>query len=215
MSISVALESVPYLLRGTASTVLLSAAVIVLGTIGGFLLGLLRFVPWRAVVTLVTALVEGVRAVPLLLLLFFTFFGLPSIGVQIPTLPAAVLAMSLWMMVNTAEVVRGGIQSVPRGQFEAAASTGLTGFQAMRYVIVPQAVRRMLPPFVGLTTILIKDTSLAAIIGVFELTRATQETIERTFRSFELYLTAAAIYFAICFPLTQLSRRIEGRLDRS
>jgi len=84
----------------------------------------------------------------------------------------------------------------------------------MRHVIVPQAVRRMIPPFVGLCTILIKDTSLAAIIGVFELTRAAQETIERTLRSFEIYMVAAAIYFLICFPLTQLARRAESRLQR-
>src|SRR3989442_6914114 len=84
----------------------------------------------------------------------------------------------------------------------------------MRYVIVPQAVRRMIPPFVGLCTILIKDTSLAAIIGVFELTRAAQETIERTLRSFEIYTVTAAIYFVICFPLTRLAQRAEARLAR-
>ncbi len=84
----------------------------------------------------------------------------------------------------------------------------------MAYVVFPQAVRRMIPPFVGLCTILIKDTSLAAIIGVFELTRAAQETIERTFRSFEIYLTAAAIYFVICFPLTRFAQRAEARLLR-
>src|SRR5438874_12905545 len=84
----------------------------------------------------------------------------------------------------------------------------------MAYVVFPQAGPRMIPPFVGLCTILIKDTSLAAIIGVFELTRAAQETIERTFRSFEIYLTAAAIYFVICFPLTRFAQRAEARLLR-
>jgi ABC-type amino acid transport system permease subunit len=123
--------------------------------------------------------------------------------------------MSLWMMANTAEVVRGGIQSIPRGQAEAARSTGLSGLQTMRYIIFPQAIRRMLPPFVGLCTILIKDTSLAAIIGVFELTRAAQETIERTFRSFEIYLLAAAIYFCLSYPLSLLAQRAEARLQGS
>jgi ABC-type amino acid transport system permease subunit len=98
---------------------------------------------------------------------------------------------------------------------EAATSTGLTWGQAMRYVIFPQAVRRMLPPFVGLCTILVKDTSLAAIIGVFELTRAAQETIERTFRSFEIYLAVAAIYFCLSYPLSVLAQRAESRLQRS
>jgi len=214
VSWSVVTENLPYLLRGTVSTVAIAAGVVVVGTAGGVVVGLLRFVPGRVLAAAVGWVVEVVRAVPLLLLIFFIFFGLPAIGLKIPTFPAAVLAMSLWMTVNTAEVVRGGIQSIPHGQLEAARSTGLSGLQAMRYVIFPQAVRRMIPPFVGLCTILVKDTSLAAIIGVFELTRAAQETIERTFRSFEIYLAAAAIYFAICFPLTQLAQRAEARLQR-
>ena len=214
MSWSVITQNLPYLLRGTVSTVAIAAGVVVVGTAGGVVVGLLRFVPGRVLAAAVGWVVEVVRAVPLLLLIFFIFFGLPAIGLKIPTFPAAVLAMSLWMTVNTAEVVRGGIQSIPHGQLEAARSTGLSGLQAMRYVIFPQAVRRMIPPFVGLCTILVKDTSLAAIIGVFELTRAAQETIERTFRSFEIYLAAAAIYFAICFPLTQLAQRAEARLQR-
>lgn len=214
MKVAVVAETLPYLLQGTVSSIALALAVIVLGTAAGVALGLLRFVPWRGLVALVAWGVELVRAVPLLLLIFFIFFGLPALGLRIPTFPAAALAMSLWMAVNTAEVVRGGIQSIPRGQFEAARAVGLGGVATMRYVIFPQAVRRMIPPFVGLCTILVKDTSLAAIIGVFELTRAAQETIERTFRSFELYLMAAAIYFAICFPLTRFAQRAEARLLR-
>ena len=214
MSWSVAVENLPYLLRGAASTLLISLGVVMLGTAAGVVCGLARFLAWRWLAAGVMGVVEFVRAVPLLLQIFFVFFGLPAIGLRIPSFPAAIVAMSLWMMANTAEVVRGGIQSIPRGQFEAASSTGLSALQTMRYVIFPQAIRRMLPPFVGLCTILIKDTSLAAIIGVFELTRAAQETIERTFRSFEIYLVAAAIYFLICFPLTQISQRAEARLQR-
>lgn len=211
---TVAPDDVRHLLRGTVNTVVIAAAVIAVGTVAGVVLGLLRFVPWRWAREIVRLVVELVRAVPLLLLLFFIFFGLPAVGVRIPTFPAAVLAMSLWMAVNTAEVVRGGIQSIGRGQFEAARSTGLSELQVMRHVVFPQAVRRMIPPFVGLCTILVKDTSLAAIIGVFELTRAAQETIERTFRSFEIYCLTAAIYFAICFPLTRLAQWAETRLGR-
>jgi His/Glu/Gln/Arg/opine family amino acid ABC transporter permease subunit len=212
---SVIIDNLAYLLRGAVSTVEISAAVILLGTSAGIATGLLRFVPWGAVRAAIGWTVEVVRAVPLLLQIFFIFFGLPAIGVKIPTFPAAVLAMSLWMMANTAEVVRGGIQSIPRGQTEAARSTGLSGLQTMRHIVFPQAIRRMLPPFVGLCTILIKDTSLAAIIGVFELTRAAQETIERTFRSFEIYLLAAAIYFCISYPLSLLAQRAESHLGHS
>lgn len=214
MNWTVIQENLPYLLRGTTSTLIIASGVIVLGTSAGVVAGLLRFVPWRWLVTATAWTVEFIRAIPLLLQIFFVFFALPALGLELPPYPSAILAMTLWMMANTAEVVRGGIQSIPRGQHEAARSTGLSALQTMRYVIFPQAVRRMLPPFVGVCTILVKDTSLAAIIGVFELTRAAQETIERTFSSFELYLTAAAIYFVICFPLTQFSQRAEARLQR-
>ena len=210
---SVLVQSLPHLLRGTVSTLALAAAVLAVGTALGLAVGLLRVLPGRAG-TVVGGAVELVRAVPLLLLLFFIFFGLPALGVRIPTFPAAVLAMSLWMAANTAEVVRGGVQSISRGQFEAARSLGLGWASTMRFVILPQATRRMVPPFVGLCTILVKDTSLAAIIGVFELTRAAQETIERTLRSFEIYGAAATIYFALCFPLTRLAARLETRLGR-
>ena len=209
------LASLPYLLRGAVSTVMIAAAVTVLGTATGVVVGLLRFTPWPWLGRATAWLVELVRAVPLLLLIFFIFFGLPALGIKIPTFPAAVVAMTLWMTVNTAEVVRGGIQSIPFGQFEAGRAAGLSELQMMRHVIFPQAIRRMIPPFVGLCTILVKDTSLAAIIGVFELTRAAQETIERTFKSFEIYLAAGAIYFVICFPLTRLAQRAEARLQRS
>ncbi len=214
MSWAVVQENFAYLWQGAAATAVLAAGVIVLGTAAGLVMGLLRFLPSAAARAVVTAVVEVVRATPLLLLLFFIFFGLPAIGVRIPTWPAAVLAMSLWMTVNTSEVVRGAVQSIPRGQSEAARSTGLTAIQTVRYVILPQALRRMLPPFVGLCTILVKDTSLAAIIGVFELTRAAQESIERTLHPFELYLTAAAIYFCLCFPLSVVADRAERRLQR-
>jgi len=210
---SVLVQSLPHLLRGAVSTLALAAAVLAVGTALGLAVGLLRVLPGRAG-TVVGGAVELVRAVPLLLLLFFIFFGLPALGVRIPTFPAAVLAMSLWMAANTAEVVRGGVQSISRGQFEAARSLGLGWASTMRFVILPQATRRMVPPFVGLCTILVKDTSLAAIIGVFELTRAAQETIERTLRSFEIYGAAAAMYFALCFPLTRLAARLETRLGR-
>lgn len=215
MNWSLIAEAIPYLLYGTVFTVLLSAAVLVIGTVTGVAVGLLRFAPSRIVATGVGWIVEFVRAIPLLLLIFFIFFGLPTIGLDIPTFPAAILAMSLWMLANTSEVVRGGIQSIPRGQMEAARSTGLSGLQAMRYVIFPQAVRRMLPPYIGLCTILIKDTSLAAIIGVLELTHAAQQTIARTYMALEIYLIAAAIYFCLCYPLSVLARRVEARLQRS
>ena len=206
-------ESLGYLIAGLRATVVLGATALVTGTILGIVWGLLRVLPSRAVQRVMTAVIEGVRAVPLLLQMFFIFFGLPALGIKMPVFLSAALAMTLWMGANLGEVIRGAVESIARGQFEAGYSTGLGYVQVMRSIILPQALRRMLPPYVGLCTILLKDTSLAAIIGVFELTRAAQETIERTFRSFELYVTVAAMYFVLCFALTSVSRLLERRVS--
>lgn len=200
-----------YLFKGALVTIQIALISIVLGTIAGFFLGLLRFVPSAAIRSLTAWVIEIVRAVPLLLMLFFIFFALPAIGLDVPTGIAAALAMSLWMTMNTAEVVRGGIQSIAPGQREAGMATGLSGIQIMRYVIVPQAIRRILPSYIGLCTMLTKDTSLAAIIGAFELTRATQEAIARTYDSLGFYLIAAFVYFCLCYPMSAFSRYLERR----
>lgn len=214
MSWQTAFDALPYLLYGTMFTILLSMAVLLLGTVSGIAVGLLRFVPSRFVRKSVAWIVDIIRAVPLLLLIFFIFFGLPSVGIELSTFPAAILAMSMWMLANTAEVVRGGIQSIPPGQWEAARASGLSELQMMRYVVFPQALRRMLPAYIGLCTILVKDTSLAAIIGVLELTYTAQQTIARTYMALEFYLIAAAIYFCLCFPLSWLAGRAERHLQR-
>lgn len=213
MNIQAYAEWSDYLLKGALVTVQIAAVSVLLGTVVGFFLGLLRFVRSRVVRSTVAWMVEIIRAVPLLLMLFFIFFALPAIGLDVPTGIAAALAMSLWMAVNTSEVVRGGIQSIPKGQWEAGTVTGLSRAQIMRYVIVPQAIRRSLPSYIGLCTMLTKDTSLAAIIGAFELTRATQEAIARTYDSLGFYLIAAAIYFCLCYPMSVFSRRLEKRLS--
>jgi His/Glu/Gln/Arg/opine family amino acid ABC transporter permease subunit len=205
-------ESFGYLLAGARATLLLSATALLTGTGLGIVWGMLRVLPVPTLQRFMVGVIDGVRAVPLLLQMFFIFFGLPAVGVQMPVFVSAALAMTLWMAANLAEVMRGAVESIQRGQFEAGYSSGLGYAQVMRWIILPQALRRMLPPYVGLCTILIKDTSLAAIIGVFELTRAAQETIERTFRSFELYLTIGAMYFVLCFALTLLSRALERRV---
>jgi His/Glu/Gln/Arg/opine family amino acid ABC transporter permease subunit len=211
MNIGPYVEWSDYLLKGALVTIQIALASIAIGTIAGFLVGLLRFVPSSTIRSIVAWTVEIVRAVPLLLMLFFIFFALPVIGWDIPIGLSATLAMSLWMTVNTAEVVRGGIQSISAGQKEAGMATGLSGVQIMRYVILPQAVRRILPSYIGLCTMLTKDTSLAAIIGAFELTRATQEAIARTYNSLGFYLIAAFIYFCLCYPMSAFSRYLEKR----
>ncbi len=202
-------RNLPYLLSGVKFTIALACLVIVIGTFLGILLGLFKLSKNRLVRYPASFIVELTRDTPIIMQMFFIFFGLPALGVRLQTFPTAALAMSLFAAGNSAEIVRGAIDSLPTGQFDAAKSLGMNYLQMMIYVIIPQALRRMIPPMMGLFTTLIKDTSLAAIIGAFELTRAAQEVIERTYHSLEIYLVAAAFYFIICYPLSYYTRRIE------
>ncbi len=207
----VVVSSAPYLARGFWGTVTLGLLVMALGTALGVLVGLLRLsrgVPYA----LATAFVELFRDTPLLMQIFFLFFGLPALGIRLNAFVAAAVAMTFFAAANAAEIVRGAIQSIPRGQMEAARALGLSYLQSMRYVILPQATRRMIPPMMGLFTTLIKDTSLAAIVNVFELTTAARQVVERTLASFEIWLTVAGLYFFVCYPLSLLTQRLERRL---
>lgn len=207
----VIVKNLPYLLSGVKFTLALACLVILIGTFLGLLLGLFKLSQSRLVRTPASFVIEMTRDTPIIMQMFFIFFGLPALGIRLNTFPSAALAMSLFAAGNTAEIVRGAIDSLPAGQFDAAKSLGMNYLQMMIYVIIPQALRRMIPPMMGLFTTLIKDTSLAAIISAFELTRAGQEVIERTFHSLEIYLVVAAFYFIICYPLSYYTRKLEKR----
>ena len=210
-NLEVIVKNLPYLLSGVKFTLALACLVIIIGTFLGTLLGLLKLSKNRLLRYPASFVIEITRDTPIIMQMFFIFFGLPALGIRMNTFPAAALAMSLFAAGNMAEIVRGAIDSLSTGQFDAAESLGMNYLQMMIYVILPQALRRMIPPMMGLFTTLIKDTSLAAIIGAFELTRAGQEVIERTFHSLEIYLVVAAFYFMICYPLSYYTRKIEMR----
>jgi len=159
---------------------------------------------------------QVVQAVPLLALLMFFYFGLPVfLGIQIPALAAVTVAFTIYTAVFLGEIWRGGIEAVKQTQWEAAASLGISRWQQFRYVIAPQAFKIALPATVGFLVQLIKGTSLAAVVGFIELTRAGQLASAATFQPLLVYSVVAAIYFAICFPLTLWSRNLETRLNGS
>jgi polar amino acid transport system permease protein len=153
-----------------------------------------------------------VQGTPLLAWLFVFFFGLSIVGITVSPWIAAAVSYSIYAGAFLGEIWRGCLQAIPRTQWEAGSSLGLSFTQQLRYIIVPQALRLAIPPTVGFLVQLIKNTSLAAVIGFIELTREGQLTTAVTFRPFTVYLIVAAIYFALCFPLTQVSRRLERRL---
>jgi len=202
-----------FLLLAARWTVALTGLAFVGGGIVGLIVALLRVSPFRLLRLLGTFYVTVVQGVPLLAWLFVFFFGLPILwGVQVSAWIAAMVAFSIYAGAFLGEIWRGCLQAISRQQWEAGASLGLGFGQQLRYIIVPQAVRIAIPPTVGFLVQLIKNTSLAAVIGFVELTREGQLTNATTFRPFTVYIVVAAIYFAMCFPLTQLSRRLEWRL---
>jgi len=153
-----------------------------------------------------------VQGTPLLMQIFLFYFGLALAGFDIPAVVSAGIAFTLYASAFLAEIWRGAIEAIPRPQWEGAASLGTTRWEGIRWVIVPQALRLALPPTVGFLVQIVKNTSLAAIIGFTDLARAGQLINNVTFQPFPVFGTVAAIYFAVCFPLSLASRTLERRL---
>jgi polar amino acid transport system permease protein len=152
-----------------------------------------------------------VRGIPILVLIFFVFYGLPAIGINLPNFAAATAALVVYKTAQTVEYVRGAVQSIHDGQMEAAKSIGLTFEQRMAYVVLPQAIRRFLPPWINGVADAVKGTALVSLLGVTDLMHAVQQVVGRTYDPIPLYVLGAAIYFAINYGLSSLSRYVEGR----
>ena len=162
---------------------------------------------------LVDAYVYVVRGVPLLLLLFFMYYGLPYSGIHLDPVPGGILVMSIYFGALMAEVFRAGIEALPRAQWDAARSLGMRLPLVLAIVVLPQAVRLSAPAFINTCILLIKSTSLVSIIGLSELTMTGRQIVERTFAPFQILLGVAAIYFVICYALARLGRYAEQRVS--
>ncbi|MUM78725.1 ABC transporter permease subunit [Pseudodesulfovibrio sp. F-1] len=160
--------------------------------------------------------IEVIRGMPLLLLIFWFFFLAPVVlGKSLPAFSTTLVCFIVFTGAYVAEIVRAGVLALPKGQMEAARGSGLSRYQAMRYIILPQALRNMIPSFVNQFVSLTKDTSLASVIGVNELTRTGVQVDNREMiASFEIWITIALLYFLICYVLTSISRRMEAHLSR-
>lgn len=200
-----------YFLEGAALTVQLSAIAVIAGLVLGSLFGLARISSIRPVRSLATAYVEFVRGTPLFVQILIIYAGLPSFGIKLDRFVSGVLALSINSGAYVAEIVRSGIQSIDKGQMEAARSLGMSYLQAMRFVILPQAYRRIIPPLVNEFIILIKDSSLVSVIGLSELMRRGQNISARTFYVFEVFFAVALIYFILTFTLSKFAGWLERR----
>ncbi|PWC51472.1 amino acid ABC transporter permease [Azospirillum sp. TSA6c] len=200
-----------FLLSAVQWTLMLSVIAFIGGGIVGLFVALGRTSDVKPLRLLATGYIQLFQGTPLLMQLFLVFFGATVIGIDMSPWVAAAVGLTLNTSAFLGEIWRGCIQSVPRGQWEAASSLGLRYPGLMRYVILPQAVKVAVPPTVGYLVQVIKGTSLAAIIGFVELTRAGQIVNNATFQPFLVFGIVAAIYFALCWPLSLLSQRLEAR----
>jgi polar amino acid transport system permease protein len=201
------------LLLGAAVTVEVTAASLLLGCVLGLLIGLGRLNPQRRLVYgLCTAYVAVIRGTPLLVQLFILFFGLPQFGILLPAFVCGVLGMGIYSGAYVSEIVRGAIQSVDRGQMEAARSLGMPSGLAMRSVILPQAVVRMIPPLGNEFIALIKNSALVSLLTIDDLMHEGQKIISVSYRSLEVYLAIAAVYFVLTGLTSLALQKLENRL---
>ena len=204
-------QDILFILQAAQWTLALSLIAFIGGSAGGLLVALGRTAERAWVRTLATGFIQVFQGTPLLLQLFLVFFGAPVLGLDINPWIAAAAALTLNTSAFLGEIWRGCIQAVPRGQWEAAEALGLHYVARMRKVILPQAFKIALPPTVGYAVQVIKGTSLAAIIGFTEVTRAGQIINNATFEPLIVFSVVGAIYFALCWPLSLLAGRIERR----
>ncbi len=205
----------PFLLDGLWITFQISLVTIFFGSLLGAVIGMLRTLDYAIINYPLGAYINALRGTPFLIHLYFVYFMLPQTGIswlQLEAFPAAVIALSLYTSTYVAEIVRGAIQAVPNGQAEAASSTGMTALQSMWYVVLPQALKLMIPPMGGVYVIIIKGTSIVSVIGISELVRAGENATQRHPSELMLiYGMTALMYFAYCYPVLRLARWAETK----
>lgn len=204
-------EVFPYLLRGAKVTLTLTLVSLAFGIALGLLLGLARVSANPVIRGAAVAYIEVIRGTPLLMQLIFIYYGLPSVGIVLDAYAAGILGLSLNSAAYVGEIFRAGIQSVAKGQVEAARASGLTYAQSMRYVVLPQALRVVLPPLTNEFVAMLKDTSLVSTLAVAELLRVGREMQAWKSNTFSPFAGVALIYLSMTIPMTKLARHFEKR----
>jgi len=203
-----------FLLEGTWWTVVLTAVAFIGGGVGGLAIALARIAPadWMRLISgLYVQLIQGT---PLLVIMFLGYFGLPALGYNVTPLTAAGASLTIYVSAYLGEIWRGCLEAVPKAQWEAAECLALSKTQRMFKVIMPQAIRLATPPTVGFSVQIVKNTSLASVVGFVELARAGQLINNSIFEPFLIYVIVAVIYFCLCFPLSVFSQRLEKTMAR-
>jgi putative glutamine transport system permease protein len=201
------------LMEGLLVTLEVAASAIVLSFVFGIILGILRYTKWPVLSQIAVLYIEVMRNLPLLLIIFFGYFGLRDMGIDMPVTMAAIAGLTVFTSALIAEIVRSGLNSVEKGQIEAARAQGFTYLQTLWYIILPQALKRMIPPLVSQFITLVKDTSLAVVISLEEIMHNAQIVYNKYVNAtIPLLLLVALIYFTINYSLSRISRYLEKRL---
>lgn len=205
-------SNLPYLLKGAVMTVWLSVAVVALGTLLGVVMGIVATTRSRIARTIVTSYIFVLRGIPVLVVMFLGYYAFPAFGLRVNAYVAVGFAQIVYLGAFVAEIVRSAICSIPMGQIDAARSLGMRRPAILRQVILPQAARIAIPPLLNSALTAIKQTSYVSVVGVWELTYAAREIVERTLAAFQIFLGVMVIYFVICYPLSLAGRWSERRL---
>lgn len=213
-TVNIILDALPTLLKGMGVTIEVTVISLIIAMVIGLVLGVFSITKSRVLRTISTAFVDIIRGTPLLVQILFIYFGLPSvIDINLTAFAAGVIAITVNAAAYLIEIFRAGINSIDKGQMEAGRTIGFSYSETMRLIILPQAIRRMIPAFVNQFIVSIKDTSLLSAIGVAELTLSGQSIYAANFRAFEILFAVGVLYFIIIYSLTLFSRWLERRLD--
>jgi polar amino acid transport system permease protein len=207
-----AIAFLPILLKGAVVTVQVTVLSFMLSSVVGLALALMRLSPVRAVSTIGASIVNVIRGLPIIVQLFYIYFVLPDIGIQLSAFQAGVIGLGIAYSAYQAENFRAGIEAVDAGQHEAARALGMRGALVMRRVILPQAFRIALPPYGNTLVMMLKDSSLVSTITVAEMTRAGQLIASSTFQNMTVYTLVALLYLLMSLPLVYGLRRLERRM---
>ncbi|MEO5692983.1 MAG: amino acid ABC transporter permease [Usitatibacter sp.] len=206
-------QALPQLAKGTVTTLYLAAASVVLSTVLGLVLAILQLYGGIILRALVEIYLYIVRGVPLLVMLFTMYYALPYANIRIEPNSGGIVVIGAYFAAFMAEVFRGAVLSVPRGQWEAARAVGLRTPRILLDVVLAQATRVAGPPYINTCIMVVKGTSLVSIIGLMDVTYVGKQIVERTLAPFEIFGAVALVYFTLCFALSRLGRYLESRVN--
>lgn len=201
----------PFLLKGAEMTIYITILSLIISTPLGLVFAAAKMCPWKIISWPIATIINITRGLPMIVVLFYIYFVFPDIGISLTSFQASVIGIAFCFSTYIAEIFRAGIESVDRGQLEAARSMGMSYGKAMRRVVLPQAFHVALPPFSNTLVMMLKDSALASTIAVTEMTRQGQLIAASTFDNTTVYTLVALLYLVLCLPLLALTKKLEKR----